>query len=467
MKRINIFAVMFLFAISFLANDIFAQRQGNRNFGGQRGGFWSQLNEEQKQELQEKIKGLRDAGASKDEVQQAISSLLDSYGIDQSQAGRGRGGFGRIGRGPLAGLIKDLDDNQKQAVQEKHKELRDAGKTPKEIHTEIGTLLQSFGVELPDNWEELQGQGQRSRGMRGGFSADLTEDQRTQIQDKQKELRDAGKTPEEAHTEIGALLQSFGIELPDNWGEMQGKGKRGRGFRGRGSHPGFGMKGGFSAELSEDQKEAIQTKMKELREQQVSREEIHKAVGGMLQSFGVELPYNWEDGPQGRKNRGPRGRFWKQLNEEQKTELREMIESLKDNGATKKEIHESVNAKLKGFGIEPSKGRRGNQVNQNESDEEELDAELEELEASNFPNPFNPETSIVYTLKNQEKVSIRIYNANGQLVRTLLDSEQSSGTHTVLWNGRNDNGQMATSGMYFYRIDAGANSLTQGMILMK
>jgi hypothetical protein len=532
MRRINIFAVMLLFAISFLANDSFAQRQGNRNFRGQQGGFWTQLNEEQKQELQEKIKGLRDAGASKEEVQEAISSLLESYGIDQSQAGRSRGRIGRSGQGPLTGFMKDLDESQKQAVQDKHKEMREAGKTPEEIHSEIGillqnfgvelpdnweefqgkgrrgrgmrsgfsadltedqrkqiqdkqkelreagktpeevhaetgALLQSFGVELPDNWEEFQGKGRRGRGMRGGFSADLTEDQRTQIQDKQKELREAGKTPEEVHSEIGILLQSFGVELPDNWEEFQGKGRRGRGSRTMGDRRGSGLRGGFSAELSEDQKEAIQTKMKELREQKVSREEVHAEIGVLLQSFGVELPDNWEDGPQFRRGRGHRGGFWKQLNDTQKEELQEMIKSLKDNGATKKEIREAVNAKLKELGIEPPQRKRGGQKNQQEAELEEIETELQELEANNYPNPFNPETSIVYTLKNQEKVFIRIFNATGQLVRTLLNADQASGTHSVLWNGRNDGGAMAPSGMYFYRIDAGANSLTQGMILMK
>jgi len=457
MKRINIYAIMLLFAFSFIANDIFSQRTGNRNFRGQRGGFWTQLDENQKQELQAKIKELRDAGASREEVQQAINSLLESYGIQLPEDSRKRGRFARSGRGLLTGLIKGLDESQKQAIQEKHKELREAGKTPEEVHVEIGILLQSFGVELPGNWDELQGKGRRGREIRGGFNSELSEEQKQAIQTKMKELNDQDASREEIHEAITEMLTGYGIDIPDDF-------KRGARFGSRGRGPHLSV----FKDLTDDQKKAIQEKTKEMHEQNAKPEEIHAAVGEMLQSFGVELPENWDEMQgKGGRGRGIRGKFWKQLNETQKEELHEMIKSLKENGATGKEIREAVNAKLKEFGIEPPQRRRGNRQNREDAGFDEQFDNLKGLQARNYPNPFNPETNIVYTLQNPEKVLVRIYNANGQLVRTLLNADQSAGTHTVLWNGQDDSGLMATSGMYFYRIDAGANSITQGMILMK
>ena len=121
MKRINIFTIILLFAFSFYADDMFAQRQRNRNFRGQQRGFWNQLDDVQKQELQDKIKELRDAGASWKDVQQEINGLLERYGIQLPENGRKRDGFVRFGRRPFFDLFKDLDETQKQAVLEKTK----------------------------------------------------------------------------------------------------------------------------------------------------------------------------------------------------------------------------------------------------------------------------------------------------------------------------------------------------------
>lgn len=71
----------------------------------------------------------------------------------------------------------------------------------------------------------------------------------------------------------------------------------------------------------------------------------------------------------------------------------------------------------------------------------------------NFPNPFNPTTTILYQLPATSKVSIKIYNVLGQEVRTLVNKVQNAGPQTIVWNSRNNAGQSVSSAVYFYRIE--------------
>jgi flagellar hook assembly protein FlgD len=85
----------------------------------------------------------------------------------------------------------------------------------------------------------------------------------------------------------------------------------------------------------------------------------------------------------------------------------------------------------------------------------------------NYPNPFNPETSIFYSVKGDAKVNVTIYNLLGQKVKTLVNGNTKSGNHSIKWNGKDDAGRNVTSGVYFYRMEAGKYTSTQKMILMK
>ena len=85
----------------------------------------------------------------------------------------------------------------------------------------------------------------------------------------------------------------------------------------------------------------------------------------------------------------------------------------------------------------------------------------------NFPNPFNKRTSINFTLPEQSHVSLSIYNIKGELVRVLYDGRQSSGKHRVEWNGLNDEGKEAASGIYFYRLQSDSFIQTKKMSLLK
>lgn len=89
------------------------------------------------------------------------------------------------------------------------------------------------------------------------------------------------------------------------------------------------------------------------------------------------------------------------------------------------------------------------------------------LSSRNYPNPFNPSTTISYELKEANNVSVEIYNAKGQLVRNLLNEAKTAGDYDVEWNGRDNNGLSVASGVYLYKIQAGKYSNTKKMMLMK
>jgi len=85
----------------------------------------------------------------------------------------------------------------------------------------------------------------------------------------------------------------------------------------------------------------------------------------------------------------------------------------------------------------------------------------------NYPNPFNPETRIAFTTRENGPVSIDIFNIKGQKVRSLLNENKEAGNHSVLWNGKDDNGKNVASGVFFYRMKSGKYTSTKKMILMK
>jgi len=85
----------------------------------------------------------------------------------------------------------------------------------------------------------------------------------------------------------------------------------------------------------------------------------------------------------------------------------------------------------------------------------------------NYPNPFNPSTQIRFSLPADVNVKISIYNLLGQRVTTILESSLNAGIHAVQWDGRNQFGAPAASGVYFYRMEAGSFIQTKGMVLVK
>jgi len=87
--------------------------------------------------------------------------------------------------------------------------------------------------------------------------------------------------------------------------------------------------------------------------------------------------------------------------------------------------------------------------------------------AQNFPNPFNPSTTIRFDMREKDLVTIKIYSVAGQLVRTLIDGVKEAGSYGVLWDGRSDRGGAVASGIYFYKMETTDFSATRKLVMLR
>jgi hypothetical protein len=87
--------------------------------------------------------------------------------------------------------------------------------------------------------------------------------------------------------------------------------------------------------------------------------------------------------------------------------------------------------------------------------------------SQNYPNPFNPTTTIVFGLKEPADVKVRIYDASGRLVRTVVNRHYEAGGHVTAWDGRDDAGARVASGVYFCKLDSGRSALMRKIVLLK
>ncbi|MCK5125453.1 MAG: T9SS type A sorting domain-containing protein [candidate division Zixibacteria bacterium] len=87
--------------------------------------------------------------------------------------------------------------------------------------------------------------------------------------------------------------------------------------------------------------------------------------------------------------------------------------------------------------------------------------------SQNFPNPFNPTTTISYSLPEAGDVEISVFNVLGQKVRVLVEGHQEAGEHEVMWDSKDTNGEQVASGVYFYRSQVNDFSETRKMVLLK
>jgi Spy/CpxP family protein refolding chaperone len=195
------------FTIAIIAvSSVDARGRGHRR-PGHRGGNISfsralsrlDLTEAQRTEVDAKIAELREAGATKTEIREAVVQLLEGFGVEVPPFLKGR----------VERLLSELDltDEQRIAIDEKVAELREAGATKSEIREAISQLLDEFGVEVPDDLFDRRGPRRRF----GFFLRDLTDEQRTEIQETVAELREAGATRREIREAVKELLVEFGI----------------------------------------------------------------------------------------------------------------------------------------------------------------------------------------------------------------------------------------------------------------
>jgi hypothetical protein len=87
--------------------------------------------------------------------------------------------------------------------------------------------------------------------------------------------------------------------------------------------------------------------------------------------------------------------------------------------------------------------------------------------SQNFPNPFNPQTTVEFTVSKEETVHLTIFNIMGQKVRTIISHRLSPGTHSICWNGRDNSGQEVSSGTYIAALMVGSTIATKRMLLVR
>jgi len=89
------------------------------------------------------------------------------------------------------------------------------------------------------------------------------------------------------------------------------------------------------------------------------------------------------------------------------------------------------------------------------------------LSINNYPNPFNPTTTIMFNLPKDSKVEIDIYNIKGQKVKSLISDDFIAGKHKLIWNGTNNFNKKVSSGIYFYRLKTNQGIINKKMLLLK
>jgi hypothetical protein len=103
------------------------------------------------------------------------------------------------------------------------------------------------------------------------------------------------------------------------------------------------------------------------------------------------------------------------------------------------------------------------------SDEEELEDNILSTPQlhGNYPNPFNPTTTISFSLPEEQEIDLTIYNIKGQKVKRLIDGQLTSGQHSMTWDGKDTNGKSVSTGIYFYRLKTGKKEISRKMLLLK
>jgi len=137
------------------------------------------------------------------------------------------------------------------------------------------------------------------------------------------------------------------------------------------------------------------------------------------------------------------------LEEDNKAKAKEtgdLIISLFPNSPAAIEVNDLLNINIKEVIAKPVSSNKINLTNN------ELPTEYKLL--GNYPNPFNPSTTINYALPVQSNVEINIFDVMGRLIRSFVISSQNAGYQNVIWNGKNENNEQIASGIYLYRFKA-------------
>lgn len=103
------------------------------------------------------------------------------------------------------------------------------------------------------------------------------------------------------------------------------------------------------------------------------------------------------------------------------------------------------------------------EVNSNENLVQIVDYNL-----NNYPNPFNPTTTINFSIQSDSEIELNIFNIKGQKVKTLINNDCTNGNHTIMWNGEDEFGKPVSSGVYYYKLNInGKTEAVKKCLLLK
>jgi len=257
-----IFAIFFVILLNTETVKAFDENPKGPHFK-----FMEKLTEEQQVEVKAKAKELWESGASREEIRDSIKKMFKEYGIDLPDNMNGYPGM----RGPRhdRGFMKfteQLSEDQKNTIKEKVETLREKGASREEIHLEVTTMLKEYGVEIHEDFKSFRGK----RGHRPGrgfmhFSEELTKEQRAALRKKVKTMHDEGASREDIHNEIGSMLKIYGVNVPEDFHKHRE----------------------MMEKLSGEQRKAVRVKMREMRKEGATPEEIRAEIHQMLRKFGI------------------------------------------------------------------------------------------------------------------------------------------------------------------------------------
>ena len=200
-KAVIIISVVLAFAV--VGTAAVCGGRGERRGHGPR--FMEQLTETQREGIHQMVMEMRQAGASREEIHAAVREMLEGWGIGLPEP-RGEG------RGPGPRFMRQLTEEQREAIHQMVIEMRGAGASREEIHAAVREMLEGWGIEVPEH---------PHHGHMRKIMEELTDEQREAIHKMVMEMREAGASREEIRAAVREMLEGFGIELPD---ECSGQG---------------------------------------------------------------------------------------------------------------------------------------------------------------------------------------------------------------------------------------------------
>jgi len=188
------------------------QETKRHQFKKSKGKLHSQLTAEQRETIKSKVSQMKEAEATPEAIKQTVDQMMKDFGVDPAQ---------RKVKAKRQNPFDQLTEEQKSQIDAKVKEMREAGADRREIRQQMGTMLEGFGIDTSQRKEKGRSKGQNP-------FKQLTEEQKSQVDAKVKEMREAGTDRREIRKQIHSMLEGFGIEAPQK--ERDGK----KGFRGKG-----------------------------------------------------------------------------------------------------------------------------------------------------------------------------------------------------------------------------------------